>query len=84
MPSTTYPARIEEVEPGEFLVTFRDVPEALTSADSFEAAAELARGALSAAIEGYIHAGRSAPQPRPADPNEIEIALLPPSPLPAA
>ena len=41
MTPTTYPARIEEVEPGEFLVTFHDVPEALTSDDSRDAVARL-------------------------------------------
>lgn len=77
MTPTTYPARIEEVEPGEFLVTFHDVPEALTSADSRDAAIDQAHDALALAIEGYILDGRGAPQPRAAQAGEVEIGLDP-------
>jgi len=71
----SYPARVEEVEPGEFLVTFADVPEALTSEPTREAAIEAAADALAVAIEGYLEAGRELPARRAAAADEIEIPL---------
>jgi antitoxin HicB len=74
---TVYPARIEEVEPGEFLATFPDVPEAITSGDTREEAVAQAHDALAVAIEGYLLEGREAPRPRLAAEGEVEIGLAP-------
>ncbi|MBT9472099.1 MAG: type II toxin-antitoxin system HicB family antitoxin [Pseudomonadota bacterium] len=77
MTPITYPARIEEVEPGEFLVTFTDVPEALTSGATYAEAIGEAADALAVAMEGYILEGREAPRPRPIEAGEVEIGLSP-------
>jgi antitoxin HicB len=39
---------------GGFVVTFRDIPEAITQGDAVEACREEAAGALQAALEGRI------------------------------
>ena len=58
-----YPAEIEQDEAGYFVVTFPDVPEAVTDArERTEALAEAA-DALAVALAGYVHAGRSLPRP---------------------
>ena len=77
MTPMTYPARIEEIEPGEFVVTFRDVPEAITSGASFEEALAQAGDALEVAIEGYLLEGREAPKPRAAEKGEVLVGLSP-------
>jgi len=50
-----YPARFApDKKDGGFVVTFRDIPEAITQGDAVEACREEAAGALQAAIEGRI------------------------------
>lgn len=58
----TYPAQIQENAPGEFVVTFRDVPEAITSGATREHALHQALDALATAIDGYLIAGRALPE----------------------
>ncbi len=77
MPAFAYPARIDEAAPGEFVVTFRDVPEALTGAGTYTEALELAGDAISVAIEGYLEEGRALPQVSRTKRGEIEIYLTP-------
>lgn len=77
MTPMTYPARIEEVEPGEFLVTFPDVPEAITSGATFHEALIQAIDALAVALEGYLLEGREAPKPRRAEKGEVLVGLSP-------
>jgi antitoxin HicB len=72
-----YPCRIEEIDRNEFLVTFPDVPEALTSGETRDAALVAAADALVVAIDGYLEAGREVPSPRPARRDEDLIALDP-------
>lgn len=77
MTPIAYAARIEQVDRHEFLVTFPDVPEALTGGATREEAEANAADALSAALEGYLEAGRDFPTARAASVGEAEIALDP-------
>ena len=73
----TYAARIEEAGPDDFVVTFPDIPEAITGAGSQAEAVALAADALAAAVEGYVIAGRPLPKRRGADAGEVAIPLAP-------
>lgn len=75
MPDYAYPALIEEAAPGEFIVTFRDVPEALTGGATLAEAANLAIDAVSVAIEGYLEAGETLPVASQAEAGEVGIPL---------
>ncbi len=59
----TYPARFKAAKEGGYVITFRDVPEALTQADSREEARAMAADALGAAIGMYLDDGRALPVP---------------------
>jgi antitoxin HicB len=72
-----YPALIDEAAPGEFLVTFRDVPEAITGGATFAESYLLAIDALSVAIEGYLEEGRPAPAASQIQDGEVVIGLTP-------
>jgi len=58
----SYPYRIRKAG-REYLVTFPDVPEALTGAASREGARMLAHDALIAALRGYVDDRRNLPVP---------------------
>ena len=59
-----YPCDIVPDEDGELVVTFPDVPEAITGGQDRAEALRLAADALSAALAGYVHDQRDVPQPR--------------------
>ncbi len=73
----TYPARIERHADDEYVVSFPDVPEALTSARTEGEALALAEDAIEEAILGYLAQGRAVPQPRPAKNGERAAPLDP-------
>lgn len=77
METLTYAARIEEPEPGEFLVTFEDVPEAITGGSSYDEALELAPDCLATAIEGYLKDRLPLPHARPAGEGEVDVPVPP-------
>ncbi len=60
-----YPAKIaqDSAEDRAFHVSFRDIPEAISQGDSYATARSEAVGALTAAVEGYVKAGRRLPVP---------------------
>lgn len=60
----TYPYTVTEDEGGFFLLTFPDVPEALTDGRSRREAEAGALDCLLAALGGYIEARRDLPLPR--------------------
>ncbi len=50
-------------EEGGFVVTFPDIPEAITQGDTLQEALEMAQGALEAALEFYFEDKRAVPLP---------------------
>jgi antitoxin HicB len=70
-----YPARFEPAEEGGFVVTFRDVPEAITQGDSIEEARAMAADALLTAMDFYFEDRRPVPAPSKAKKGEELVAL---------
>lgn len=73
-----YPARFEHDPGGGVVVSFRDIPEALTQGDNLEEAREMARDALITAMDFYFEDGRSVPEPSARQEGE-ELVDLPAS-----
>jgi antitoxin HicB len=48
-----------------FLVTFPDIPEAITQGETMEQAIEVAQDALETAVEFYFEGARAVPEPSP-------------------
>ena len=61
-----YPVSLEPQRDGTVLVSFPDIPEALTEGDMDEDALSEAEDCLIAALGGYIELRRSVPKPSPA------------------
>ena len=60
----TYPATLtEDLIDGGYVVTCRDIPEAITQGDTIEEALAASADALDEAICGYINHGRDIPEP---------------------
>nr|WP_295237897.1 type II toxin-antitoxin system HicB family antitoxin [uncultured Brevundimonas sp.] len=72
-----YPVRIEEPEPGEFIATFRDVPEAITGGATQAEALEQAADALTIALEGYLKVEAALPVASPAEAGEEVVFPTP-------
>ena len=72
----SYPFNIKK-EGDEYIVTFPDIPEALTGADTRTEAIELARDALVAALGGYIEDKRPVPRPSAKRPRQLLAHLRP-------
>lgn len=70
-----YPARFEEAPEGGFVVTFRDIPEAVTQGDTETEAREMAAGALLTAMDFYFEDRRPVPPASRARKGERMIAL---------
>jgi antitoxin HicB len=74
-----YPAAIEQDEDGQFIVSFRDVPEALTSGESLNEALAEAVDCLVVALDGYLDERRPQPVPQPSQLRSGEHAIaIPP------
>lgn len=73
-----YPASLEQAEEGGFVVTFRDIPEAITQAATETEAMEMARDALITAMDFYFEDRRAVPAPSQAEAGE-KLIDLPPS-----
>ncbi|MDH3663513.1 MAG: type II toxin-antitoxin system HicB family antitoxin [Alphaproteobacteria bacterium] len=71
-----FPARLDRDESGRIVVSFRDVPEALTDgADRAEALSE-AEDALLVALAGYVDDARNPkPLPRPSRKRQGEVVI---------
>jgi antitoxin HicB len=63
-------------EDGGFVVTFRDVPEAITQGDRLDEALYNAADALTVALDGYVEAGWTFPKPSPTRAGE-HLVILP-------
>lgn len=70
-----YPAKFEAADEGGYVVTFRDIPEAITQGDDMEDAMEMARDALQSAMEFYFEDGRRVPEPSNLEAGEHLISL---------
>lgn len=68
-----YPAKFEKDEAGGFVVTFRDVPEAITQGDDFSEAVSMAVDALITASEFYKERNEKMPIPTTCDTGEVLI-----------
>lgn len=73
-----YPAHFEEAPEGGFVVTFRDIPEAITQGDTEAEALEMAADALLVAMDFYFEDRR--PVPPASSPRQGERMV----PLPAS
>lgn len=58
-----YPARLKAEKSGGFVVTFRDIPEAITQGEDVEDALSHGVDALETAMEFYFDAHREVPMP---------------------
>lgn len=71
-----YPARFEpDEEGGGYVVTFRDIPEAITQGDTDEEARSMAADALATAMDFYFEDKRPVPMPSTAKHGEVLIEL---------
>jgi antitoxin HicB len=58
-----YPARFEPAEEGGYVVTFRDIPEAIAQGDDEAEALKEAKSALVDAMDFYFEDNRAVPRP---------------------
>ena len=58
-----YPAKFTAAEEGGFVVTFRDIPEAITQGDTEGEAMEMAADVLVSAMDFYFEDRRTVPMP---------------------
>ena len=70
-----YPAKFEAVPEGGFVVTFRDIPEAITQGDSEAEAMEMAADVLVSAMDFYFEDRRAVPAPSKLQAGERLVAL---------
>lgn len=69
-----YPAKLAP-EDGGYVVTFRDIPEAITQGDTREEAIAMAADALATAMEFYFEDRRQVPAPSELRRGEVGISL---------
>jgi antitoxin HicB len=69
-----YMATVEEDPDGGFLVTFADVPEAITAGDTLEESMDNAREALGLALRGILQDDRDLPRPEARDGVPVAVA----------
>ena len=74
MQRLAYPANLERQDGGAVLVSFPDIPEALTEGATEEDALAEAEDCLIAALGGYVQARRDIPRPSPAR-GSVMVAL---------
>ena len=70
-----YPCRLTPDEDGGFVVTFRDVPEAITGGDDHAGALAMAEDALASALAGYVHEEWEIPTPSVIEDGEAFVAV---------
>ncbi len=73
-----YPALFKPAKEGGFVVTFRDIPEAITQGDTKQEAEAMAQDVLTSSMDFYFEDNR--PVPLPSQPRKGEcLVTLPPS-----
>ena len=70
-----YPAKFTPAEEGGYVVTFRDIPEAITQGDDMTEAVEMAEDVLQSAMDFYFEDQRPAPLPSAPEEGERLVAL---------
>lgn len=70
-----YPAKFEPAEEGGFVVTFRDIPEAISQGDDLSEARTMAKDALITAMDFYFEDKRSVPFPSAIEEGESYVEL---------
>ncbi|MDR0843055.1 MAG: type II toxin-antitoxin system HicB family antitoxin [Acidobacteriota bacterium] len=70
-----YPAKFESAPEGGYVVTFRDIPEAITQGDTDAEAEEMATDVLLSAMDFYFEDRRLVPMPSKPQEGERLIAL---------
>lgn len=70
-----YPVILTPAEEGGFIVTFPDVPEAITQGDSREEALTEAADALDCAMGFYVEGREPIPTPSPIEPGQDAVVL---------
>ncbi len=78
MTDFSYPALLEPNGAGGFVISFRDIPEALAEGDTVAEAVRYGLYAVAGAVNLYMHEGRA--MPTPSAPSSGETLI----PLPAA
>jgi len=73
----SYPASVTQIAPADFLVRFKDVPEAITGGATAEEALANAPDALASAVEGYLELGRALPEPSALGRGQTAVSLDP-------
>lgn len=72
-----YPANLSQTAPNEVVVSFRDLPECLTSGKDILDALSAAADALAEALAGRIDDDDPIPTPSPSQPGERGVAVPP-------
>lgn len=70
-----FPAQFKQDKSGGYIVTFRDIPEAITQGDTLDEAREAARDALITAMDFYFEDARPVPDASIAEIGEELIEL---------
>lgn len=70
-----YPVHFEPAEEGGFVITFRDIPEAIAQGDDEAEALKEAKSALVAAMDFYFEDSRAVPAPSKPEEGERLIPL---------
>ena len=70
-----YPCDFATDDDGTLVVTFPDVPEAITGGQDHAEAMRLAADALAVALAGYVHDQRGIPEPSPAAEDQELVAV---------
>ncbi len=70
-----YPAQFEAASEGGYVVTFRDIPEAITQGDSEAEAMLMAEDVLVSAMDFYFEDRRAVPSPSELRPGERLVEL---------
>lgn len=73
-----YSVKLTPAEEGGFVVTFPDIPEAITQGDDRESALEMAEDALITSLDFYFDDKRRVPLPSSVKPG-YDVVELPPS-----
>jgi antitoxin HicB len=72
-----YPVTIDELQNGDVMVQFPDVPEAMTYGETREQALQWAQDALQVALSGYMDERRNIPRPSGPAPGQATVGPTP-------